>query len=147
MKFQLEKMFYQKKTCQLQQSKDLNICLQVASCKSKLVSHNIFKNQINVINNNREDNVKAEAGVKTEDCKITGNLNPKYSGDKYKNLIDNNIFKYGLMDGDLHLTYCDNQQLGLTNTLNTYLEKNIDVNHTNFEKPIKILQKIMIKLI
>ena len=48
-------------------------------------------------------------------------------GDEYKNLISK-IFQYGLMDGDLHLTHCDNRQLGSTKIADKYLaEKNIYV--------------------
>ena len=48
-------------------------------------------------------------------------------GDEYKNLISK-IFQYGLMDGDLHLTHCDNRQLGSTKIADKYpAEKNIYV--------------------
>ena len=46
------------------------------------------------------------------------------------------------MDGDLHLTHCDNRQLGSTKIADKYLaEKNIYVYDRlfNFEKPIKTL--------
>ena len=62
-------------------------------------------------------------------------------GDEYKNLISK-IFQYGIMDGDLHLTHCDNRQLGSTKIVDKYLaEKNIYVYDRlfNFEKPIKTL--------
>ena len=61
----------------------------------------------------------------------------KYN-DKYTNLIAN-IFNYGLMDGDLHLTNFDNQHLGVTDFVSVYLEKSIDVDDRlfNFEKCIK----------
>ena len=79
-----------------------------------------FKDQINVVNNKREDRIKAEDGVETEDGEIIGNVHHRYFGDQYKNLIAN-IVKYELMDGDLHLTNFDNQNLALINTDNTYL--------------------------
>ena len=58
------------------------------------------------------------------------------------------------MDADLHLANFDNWQLGLINIVNTYLEKNIDVDNRlfNFKKyinnsaNIKIKQKINIIL-
>ena len=58
------------------------------------------------------------------------------------------------MDADLHLANFDNWQLGLINIVNTYLEKNIDVDNRlfNFKKyinnsaNIKIKQKINIVL-
>ena len=56
-----------------------------------------------------------------------------------KNLIGKN-FKYGLMDGDLHLTNFDNQQLGLTNIIKKYLEEkniNVDDRLINFKKSIE----------
>ena len=64
-------------------------------------------------------------------------MHHKYN-DKYTNLIAN-IFNYGLMDGDLHLTNFDNQHLGLRNFVSAYLEKSIDVDDRlfNFEKCIK----------
>ena len=82
----------------------------------------MFKDQINVVKNKREYSVKAEDGVKTEDGEVTGNAYYRYFGDEYKNLTAN-IFKYGLMDENLHLTNFDNRHLALTNTFNTYLEK------------------------
>ena len=70
----------------------------------------------NVINNNREDDLKAkdggkaEEGAKAKDDETT-HVGHFHIGDEYKNLISK-IFQYGLMDGDLHLTHCDNRQLG-----------------------------------
>ena len=61
--------------------------------------YKFFKDQINVINNNREDDVKVEDGFKTEDGEIIGNVHHEYIGDEYKNSIDN-IFMFGLMDED-----------------------------------------------
>ena len=58
-----------------------------------------------------------------------------YIGDEYKNLIGK-ILRYGLVDGDLHLTNFDNW-IGLSKIVNKYLgEKNIDVDNRlfNFEK-------------
>ena len=71
---------------------------------------------MNVNNNNREYGVKTKDGIKTEDWEWIGNVCHRYSGDEYKNIIAN-IFKYGLMDGDLHLTNFNNQHLALTNTV------------------------------
>ena len=65
--------------------------------------YRLFKDQISVVNNKREDDVKVEDGVKTEDGAIIDHVHHKSIRDEYKNLIAN-IFKYGLMDGDLHLT-------------------------------------------
>ena len=59
--------------------------------------HKFFKNQINVINDNRED------GVETENGEITDNLYHTHVCDEKKDLI-NNIFTYGLRDKDFHLT-------------------------------------------
>lgn len=53
--------------------------------------HKFFKNQINVINDNRED------GVETENGEITDNLYHTHVCDEKKDLI-NNIFTYGLRD-------------------------------------------------
>ena len=83
-----------------------------------------FKNQINVINNNTEDDVKAEDDVKTEYGETIENVHQREIA---------NIFKYGLMDRDFHLTNFDNRQLGQTNIVITYLEKNnIDVDERLF---------------
>ena len=57
----------------------------------------MFKEEANAINNNKDDEVKAEA---------VGLL---YIGDECKDLIDI-FFKYGLMDGDLHLTNFNSQK-------------------------------------
>ena len=65
--------------------------------------YKLFKDQISVVNNKREDDAKVEDGVKTEDGAIIDHVHHKSIGDEYKNLIAN-IFKYGLMDGDLYLT-------------------------------------------
>ena len=62
-----------------------------------------FKDQINVINNNREDDVKTEYGVKTEDNvkieddaksydEIIMNVDQKYICDEFKNFIANNFW-------------------------------------------------------
>ena len=80
--------------------------------------YKFFKGQINVVNNKREDDVKAEDG------EIIHNVRHRYFGDEYKNLIAN-IFKCGLMDGHLHVTNFDNRHLALTNTVNAYLEKHV----------------------
>ena len=62
--------------------------------------YKLFKDQVNVINNNREydveaeDNIKTENGVKAKDGEIN-DLSYRYMGDKYKDLI-NNVFNYGL---------------------------------------------------
>ena len=80
--------------------------------------YNFFKGQINVVNNKREDDVKAEDG------EIIHNVRHRYFGDEYKNLIVN-IFKCGFMDGHLHVTNFDYRHLALTNTVNAYLEKHV----------------------
>ena len=52
----------------------------------------IFKDQINVANNNKEDDVKigeVEVVVKIDDGETIYNLHHKYIGDKYKNLSMN----------------------------------------------------------
>ena len=62
--------------------------------------YKIFKDQMNVNKNNREDDTKKE------DTEID-NMNHGYTGDEYKDKIEN-IFKFRLRDGDLHLTEFDN---------------------------------------
>ena len=57
-----------------------------------------FKDHINVINKNGEDSVK------TEDNEIVDDVHHKYIGYEYKNVIAN-VFKFGLMYGDLHLIH------------------------------------------
>ena len=52
--------------------------------------YKLFKDQINVINNNRKDEVKPGDSVKVEDGEIY-NEKYRYVSDKYKDLI-NNIF-------------------------------------------------------
>ena len=110
------------------------------------VQYNIFKDQMNISNNNREDGVITEDGVKTEDGEIIGYVHHRYIGDKYKNLIPY-IFTFGLKDGDFHLTYFDNQHVRLTDIINKCLKekrKNIDVSNRffNFKKPFKNLGNI-----
>ena len=78
--------------------------------------YKLFKDQMNVNNNNRKDYIKKE------DIEID-NIDHAYIDDKYKGLIDN-IFKFRLRDGDLHLTKFYNQKLDLTNIVNNYLQKN-----------------------
>ena len=102
--------------------------------------YKFFKNQVNVINNNREDNVQGEDSVRIEDGEIIDNVHHRYIGVEYKNL-NGSIFKLGLLDGDLRLTNFDNQQHGLTNFVNKCLkEKDIDADDRlfNFENPLKI---------
>ena len=77
--------------------------------------YKLFKDQMNVNNNNRKDYIKKE------DLEID-NIDHAYIDDKYKGLIDN-IFKFRLRDGDLHLTKFYNQKLDLTNIVNNYLQK------------------------
>ena len=77
--------------------------------------YKLFKDQMNVNNNNRKDYIKKE------DIEID-NIDHAYIDDKYKGLIDN-IFKFRLRDGDLHLTKFYNQKLDLTNIVNNYLQK------------------------
>ena len=57
-----------------------------------------FKDHINVINKNGEDSVK------TEDNEIVDDVHHKYIGYEYKNVIAN-VFKFGLMHGDIHLIH------------------------------------------
>ena len=55
------------------------------------------------------------------------------------------IYKYGLTNGDLHLSNFDDRQLGFTNIVQKYLgEKNIDTDYRllDFEKSIKGLANI-----
>ena len=67
-------------------------------------------------------------------------------GDEYKNLISK-IFQYGLMDGDLHLTHCDNRQLGSTKIADKYpAEKNVYVyDCLTLRNPLKLWQILKIK--
>ena len=66
-------------------------------------------------NNNRKDNIKKWNGE-------TDDVDHRYIGDKYKDLIDN-VFKSRLKDGDSRLTEFHNRKLALTNVANNYLEK------------------------
>ena len=50
----------------------------------------------------------------------------RYFGDEYEHLIAN-IFKYDLMNGDLHLTSLHNLYLRPTDVVNTYLEKKLSM--------------------
>ena len=85
----------------------------------------------NAIKNNRENGVK----VKDEIIRDVGYF---YIGDIHKNFIDR-LFKYGLLDEDLHLSNFDNQDLGLANIIQSYLkERNIDVDKKNFNVEISI---------
>ena len=52
----------------------------------------------------------------------TDDVDHRYIGDKYKDLIDN-AFKSRLKDGDSRLTEFHNWKLALTNVANNYLEK------------------------
>ena len=61
-------------------------------------------------------------GVKTEHGEIIDGVHHKYIGDKYKNL-NLNTFKYGLMNGVLHLKNLENRHVDLTNIVNKYLEE------------------------
>ena len=60
--------------------------------------------------------------------------------------ILNSRLRFGeeIKDGDLHLTEFDNRKLALTNIIDSYLRKNIDVNVGlfNFEKLIKVLSDV-----
>ena len=77
--------------------------------------YKLFTDQMNINNNNRKGDTKKE------DIEID-TVDHVYIGDEYNNLIDN-IFKFRLRDGDLHLTKFDNQKFGLRNIVNNYLEK------------------------
>ena len=79
--------------------------------------YKFLKVQSNVVNKNGED------GVKTEDGEVVDDVHRKYICDEYKNVITN-IFKFGLMNGNLHLRNVDNRQLEQTNVINRYLGKN-----------------------
>ena len=61
---------------------------------------------MNATNNNTEDDVKAEVGIKTEDDEMIYNANHSFIDDKYKDLIVN-IFNSRLREGDFHLTEFD----------------------------------------
>ena len=56
--------------------------------------------------NNREDGVKIEDCVKTEDDEMIDNVHNRYIDKQCKKIY---IFTNGLKDGDLHLTNFDNQ--------------------------------------
>ena len=60
--------------------------------------YKFFKNQINVVNNKREDSVRAGVCVKTENSEIIDNVHHTYFSEKYKHLIAS-IINYELMDG------------------------------------------------
>ena len=53
-----------------------------------------MKDQINVINNNRQNGVKVEDGAKIKYIKIIDNMGYFYIVDEYKNLI--NKIKFGM---------------------------------------------------
>ena len=78
--------------------------------------YKIFKYQINLIDNNREEGVKTEDSVKKEDNEVIDNVGYIYIGDEYKNLIDKTC-KYGLVDGDLRISNFDNR-IGLSRIVN-----------------------------
>ena len=61
---------------------------------------------MNATNNNTEDDVKTEVGIKTEDDKMIYNANHSFIDDKYKDLTVN-IFNSRLREGDFHLTEFD----------------------------------------
>ena len=82
--------------------------------------YKLFKDQINLINTKREDDVKIEDG------EIIDNVHHNYTDDKYEDLI-NNIFRYGLKDKHFCLTNFDNS-IGLENIVNRYCnEKDINL--------------------
>ena len=95
----------------------------------------------NVINNN---DVRAEDGAKAENSETKDHVGYFYIGDEYKNLIWN-FFKYGLINGELHLTNFDNWQVILTKIVGKYLAgKKIDGvdRFFKFEKSVKNLANI-----
>ena len=105
---------------------------------------NLFKDQIIVIGNNREnsDNSDDSTKLKDGDNKIKDNVGHSYIGDEYKDFVDE-IFKYRLKDRELYLTSFDNLK-DLKNTINRYLkEKDIDSldNVLSFEKSMKNSKK------
>ena len=61
---------------------------------------------MNATNNNTEDDVKAEVGIKTEEDEIVYNANHSFIDDKYKDLIVD-TFNSRLSVGDFHLTEFD----------------------------------------
>ena len=107
------------------------------------ISISFFKDQKNVINNNRENGAKTEDGIKTEDSEIIDNVYNRYILDKYQDLI-NNISTHGLKDKYMHLTKFDSR-INLKNIANRYLtKKNAAVydRFFTFEKSIKGLTNI-----
>ena len=91
--------------------------------------YKLFKDQKNVINNNMEDDVKAEDsakaenGVKTKHDELIDIMKYFYIGGEYKNVVTK-FFKFGLLDRDLYLTNFDNQQFGLTKAVNNLILRN-----------------------
>ena len=104
-----------------------------------------MKDQINNINKNGQDGIKVEDGVKREDGskikddKIIDDVGYFYIVDEYKNLIYK-ILKFELINGDLHLTNCDNRKIGLSKIVNKNLvQKNINTNNSLIlRNPFKI---------
>ena len=78
-------------------------------------SNILFKEQINAVNRNREDGIKAKDGVKTEDV-------VKIEIDEIMMAINilRKFFKNRLVDGDLNLTNFDNRT-DLSGIVNKYL--------------------------
>ena len=103
--------------------------------------YKILKDQKkNIVDNNKEDGVKAKYD------EIIDDFGYFFIGDEYKNFIGR-TFKYGLVDGDLHLANFDNRQFGLANIFKNYLkERNIDVNNNFFilRNPLKIWQILLV---
>ena len=104
-----------------------------------------MKDQINVINNNRQNGVKVEDGAKIKYIKIIDNMGYFYIADEYQNLI--NKIKFGIVYGDLYLTNFDNQKIGLSKVVNKDLvQKNINADNSFIlRNPQKIWQILTIK--
>ena len=114
------------------------------SWKNRLIKdqHKFFKDQTNVINNNREEECKAGDSVKVEDDEIP-DVGYLYIGDKYKIwLIEFLSMDYWMKIWNYKLTNFENQKLDLTNIIKNYLKENF----LNFEKFIKKLANIHDKI-
>ena len=107
--------------------------------------YKLLKDQINVINNSRQNGVKVEDGATIKYIKIIDNMGYFYIVDEYKNLI--NKIKFGIVYGDLYLTNFDNQKIGLSKLVNKDLvQKNINADNSFIlRNPQKIWQMLTIK--
>ena len=118
-----------RKTCYNQRLEYLKLDCRLKKTDFAKDQYKLFKDQMNVINNNIEDDAKAEDGAKTENGvkkkhdEIIDIMKYFYIGGEYKNVISK-LFKFGLLDRDLYLTNFDNQQLGLTKAVNKLILRN-----------------------